>query len=47
MAVWQIRQDLMNPNVYETIFMNLLMLTYVQTDFCKAAPKMFLRVISG
>lgn len=27
--------------------MNLFMLTYVQTDFCKAAPKMFLRVISG
>ena len=38
MAVWQIRQNLMNPDVYATIFMNLFMLMYMQT-FAKLHQK--------
>ena len=37
----------MSLNVYAAMYTNLQTLTYVQTDVCKAAPKMFLQVISG
>ena len=46
-GIWQTKEGPMDLHVYTTIYVNLRMLTYVQTDFCKAAPKMILRVISG
>ena len=46
-GIWQTKEGPMNLHVYTTIYVNLRMLTYVQTDFCKAAPKMFYGLSEG